>query len=177
MDFPQNIKFYQSHGSGELIPSNISKLGENVIFENGVMVFHSENIEIGDNVYIGHNTILKAYYKNKLIIGSNTWIGQDCFFHSGGGITIGKGVGIGPKVNILTSQHRPHSKTEPVLFSNIEFEQVFLEDGCDIGVNSTILPGVTIGEGAIVAAGALVNKNVPPFEIWGGVPAKKISDR
>jgi acetyltransferase-like isoleucine patch superfamily enzyme len=177
MDFPINIKQFSSHGNGDFKEEDFERLGTNVIFEKGVMVFHPENIVLGNNIYIGHNTILKAYYKNKMIIGDNTWIGQDCFFHSAGNIIIGKGVGIGPKVNILTSQHRPQLSDEPVLFSALDFGNVVLEDGCDIGVNSTILPNVTIGEGAIIAAGAVVNKNVPAFEIWGGVPAKKISVR
>lgn len=59
----------KSHGSG-LSPWNFRKLGENVIIENGVLIFHPENISIGDNVYIGHNTILKGYYINELLIGS-----------------------------------------------------------------------------------------------------------
>lgn len=177
MQFPQNIKQFNSHGSGVFSTKAISLLGNNVIVENGVMAFHPENIEIGNNVYIGHNTILKAYYKNKLQIGDNTWIGQGCFFHSAAGIQIGNGVGIGPHVCIITSQHRPQNSTEPVLFSPLEFAPVILSDGCDIGVNTTILPGVTIGEGAIVAAGAVVTKSIPPFEIWGGVPAKKLADR
>ena len=170
-------KLFTSHGTGKFKPGQIHKLGNNVIFENAVLVFHPENIEIGHNVYIGHNTILKAYYNNKLIIGNNTWIGQDCFFHSAGGILIGNEVGIGPKVSILTSQHRPELKNESVLFSSLECKQVILEEGCDIGVNATILPGVSIGKGAIIAAGAVVTKNVPAGEVWGGVPAKTIADR
>lgn len=177
MKFSDRIKKYSSHGDGIIDLSAISKLGENVIFESGVLIFHPENLEIGNNIYIGHNSILKGYYKNRFIIGNDTWIGQCCFFHSAGGITIGRGVGIAPKVSILTSQHRPVTSSEPVLFSDIEFRPVVLEDGCDIGVNSTILPGVVIGEGAIVAAGAVVNKSVPAYEVWGGVPAQKISLR
>lgn len=172
-----NLKQFSSHGTGAFTNEQISSLGDNVLFETGVLLFHPENIEIGNNVYVGHRTILKAYHLNKLQIGNNTWIGQDCFFHSGGGIVIGNEVGIGPKVSILTSQHRPEDSREAVLFSPLEFKPVVLEDGCDIGVNSTILPGVTIGKGSIIAAGAVVNKNVPPYEIWGGVPAKKIADR
>jgi acetyltransferase-like isoleucine patch superfamily enzyme len=170
-------KQFSTHGTGDFSVDQFNSLGENVVFEKGVMVFHPQNIELGNNVYIGHNTILKAYHKNKMKIGNNTWIGQDCFFHSAGGIEIGNEVGIGPKVSILTSQHRPENSSEPILFSSLEFEPVVLEDGCDIGVNSTILPGVTIGKGSIVAAGAVVNKSIPPYEIWGGVPAKKIADR
>ena len=170
-------KRFSSHGTGCFAPDDLGGLGEHVVFESGVLVFHAGNVFIGDNVYVGHNTILKGYHLNRMVIGNDTWIGQDCFFHSAGGIDIGKEVGIGPKVSILTSQHRPEDPTEAVLFSKLEFRPVVLEDGCDIGVNATILPGVTVGKGAIVAAGAVVNRSVPPFEVWGGVPARKITDR
>lgn len=170
-------KHFNTHGSGAFEPSELGGLGENVVFERGVLVFHAGHVFIGDNVYIGHNTILKAYHLNSLVIGNHTWIGQDCFLHSAGGITIGNEVGIGPKVSILTSQHRPDERHEPVLFSKLEFKPVTLEDGCDIGVNATLLPGVTVGKGSIVAAGAVVNRSIPAYEIWGGVPARKIAER
>lgn len=83
-------KVNKSHGSGEFKPEDFRKLGKGVIFEKGVLVFHPENIEIGDNVYIGHYTILKGYYKNLMIIDNHTWIGQQCFLHSAGGLSIGK---------------------------------------------------------------------------------------
>ncbi len=177
IQLPENIKQNKSHGNGQFAKKDFRSLGSNVIFEDGVLVFHPESITIGNNVYIGHQTILKGYYKNFMIIESDTWIGQQCFFHSAGGIKIGRGVGIGPKVSIITSQHRPQNKTEAVLFSPLEFAPVHLMDGCDIGCNAVILPGVTVGYGAIIAAGAVVNKSVPDFEIWGGVPAQKISSR
>jgi len=78
-------------------PGQFCRLGRNVVFERGVLVFHPENIEIGENVYIGHATILKGYYKNKMIVGDHTWIGAQCFLHSAGGLRIGRAVGIGPK--------------------------------------------------------------------------------
>jgi len=173
----ESQKQYASHGTGQFVPDDLKHLGENVILENGVLIFHPETISIMDNVYIGHDTILKGYYNNKLTIGINTWIGQQCFFHCAGGLEIGKAVGIGPKVCILTSQHRPEGKKDcPVLFSPLEFKKVILKDGCDVGAASTILPGVTIGKGAIIAAGAVVTSDVPDHEIWGGVPAKKIKN-
>jgi acetyltransferase-like isoleucine patch superfamily enzyme len=172
-----SIKYFSSHGTGEFSRDQFIELGENVIFETGILVFHPDNIKIGNNVYIGHNSILKGYYKNSFLISDNVWIGQNCFLHSAGGIFIGSEVGIGPKVSIITSQHRPTKKEIPVLLSELEFGTVVIGNGSDIGVNSTILPGVTIGEGSIIAAGAVVNKDVPPFEIWGGVPAKKIGER
>lgn len=55
--------------------------------------------------------------------------------------------------------------------------RVYLEDNVWLGANVVVLTGVTIGAGAVVAAGAVLTKPVPPFEIWGGVPARKIGDR
>ncbi|MBW6408572.1 acyltransferase [Clostridium weizhouense] len=82
------MKYKKWNGEGKGIP-NISKLkkcGENVIIEDGVRIFYPENIEIGDNVYIGHDTILKGYYNSSLIISNNVWIGQQCFIHGAGGL-------------------------------------------------------------------------------------------
>src|SRR6476659_6097865 len=66
----------QSHGSGEYTPSQFAVLGQNVILEPGVLVFHPENIEIGDEVYVGHQTILKGYHRNKMVLTAGSWIGQ-----------------------------------------------------------------------------------------------------
>ncbi len=117
-------KFYQSHGSGEVKVNQFKKIGENVIFEKGVLVFHPENIELGSNIYVGHNAILKGYYKNFMCVGDNTWIGQNCYFHSAGGINIGKNVGIGPDVKILTSFHKEEGISKPILFAALEFKKV-----------------------------------------------------
>ena len=171
------LKMNKSHGTGEFKPEDFRKLGKDVVFEKGVLVFHPENIEIGNNVYIGHYTILKGYYKNLMVIGDHTWIGQQCFLHSAGGLRIGRAVGIGPGVTILTSQHQALDRDIPVYFSPLELAEVVLEDGCDIGAGAIILPGVRIGEGAIVGAGAVVTADIPPFEIWAGVPARKIRER
>ena len=170
-------KINRSHGTGDFKPEDFKRLGKGVVFEKGVLVFHPENIEIGDNVYVGHYTILKGYHKNLMVIGDHTWIGQQCFLHSAGGLRIGKAVGIGPRVTILTSQHRALDRDLPVYFSPLEFAEVVLEDGCDIGAGTIILPGVKVGEGAIIGAGAVVTCDIPPYEIWAGVPARKIGER
>jgi carbonic anhydrase/acetyltransferase-like protein (isoleucine patch superfamily) len=170
----------RSHGTGQFRPEELASLGSGVVFEAGVLVFHPEAISIGDNVYVGHNTILKGYHQNTMAIGRDTWIGQGCFLHSAGGITIGRAVGIGPMVKILTSQHRADdvdSVKVPVLYTPLHFAPVVIEDGADIGVGSILLPGVRIGEGAIVGAGAVVTHAVPAFAIVAGVPAKLIRQR
>lgn len=176
MDF-EGLRKYKSHGTGCFKLKDFKKIGKNVVFERGVLVFHPENIEIGDNVYIGHNTILKAYHRNKFIIGNNSWIGQGCYFHSAAGIRIGNAVGIGPMVKIISSYHKEEGLDKPILFSPLEFKEVVLEDGCDIGIGSIILPGVRIGKGAIIGAGSVVTKDVSAYSIAAGVPAKLLRKR
>jgi acetyltransferase-like isoleucine patch superfamily enzyme len=170
-------KLYQSHGTGEFKPEDFKKIGSNVIFENGVLVFHPENVELGSNVYVGHNTVLKGYYKNLLIVGDNTWIGQNCFFHSAGGIRIGKNVGIAPAVKILTSRHSEQGVDVPILFSELEFKEVIVEDDADIGIGAIILPGAKIGKGAQIGAGAVVTGNIPDYAVAVGIPAKPVRYR
>ena len=76
----ESHRLRQSHGTGQFTAADFYSLGEGVIFEPGVLVFHPENVEIDKYVYVGHYTILKGYYKNKMVIGEGTWIGQQCFF-------------------------------------------------------------------------------------------------
>lgn len=110
--------------------------------------------------------------KDNLNIGNNSVINQKCRLDNRGCITIGENVSISAEVCILTADHDLQScdfigRTRPV---NIE-DYVF------IGTRATILPGVTLGKGSAVAAGAVVTKSVPPFTIVAGVPAKPIGRR
>jgi len=168
---------HRSHGTGSFAPEQFRSLGEDCVFEAGVLVFHPENISLGRNVYVGHYAILKGYYRNEMTIGDGTWIGQQCFFHAAAGLTIGARVGIGPGVRIITSVHQEAGRDVPVLFSPIEMAPVTIEDDADLGVGSIILPGVTVGKGAIVGAGAVVTADVPPYAVVAGVPAKVLRYR
>lgn len=168
---------YHSHGSGDFKKEDYKELGDNVIFEKGVLVFHPENISIGDNVYVGHNAILKGYYKNEMKIGSGVWIGQQCFFHSAGGINIGNNVGIGPGVTIITSYHKDPGKGRSIMEGEIQLLPVVIGDNSDIGVGAIILPGVSLGEGVQIGAGAVVTKNVDPYQVAVGNPARVVKER
>jgi len=167
----------RSHGTGEFSPSQFARLGTGVVFETGVLVFHPENIEIGNDVYVGHQTILKGYHLNRMIIGDGTWIGQQCFLHSAGGLTIGRSVGIGPGVRIVTSAHRLDQRDRPILGSDVQFAPVVIEDDADLGVGAVLLPGVRIGRGVQVGAGAVVTSDVADYAIVAGVPARPIGSR
>ena len=167
----------ESHGTGTIHPEKFRSLGDNVVFEPGALVFHPENIRIGDNVYVGHYAILKGYHRNLMEIGDNTWIGQAVFLHSAGGLRIGRNVGIGPHARIITSRHEECGPETPVIACPVVFGEVVLEDDCDIGVGATLLPGVTVGRGAIVGAGAVVTGNVEPYTVVAGSPAKLLRRR
>jgi acetyltransferase-like isoleucine patch superfamily enzyme len=172
------MKDWVSHGTGEVDPSRFRRLGRNVVFERGVWVFHPENIEIGDNVYVGHNAFLKGYYKSLMRIGSHTWIGQNCFLHSGGGITIGEYVGLGPGVQILTLSHVVDDDlSRPLITREQQYLPVVVEDDCDIGVGSILLPGVRIGRSSMVGAGSVVTRDVEPYSVVAGNPARLIRKR
>jgi acetyltransferase-like isoleucine patch superfamily enzyme len=105
-------------------------------------------------------------------IGSNSVINGKCRIDNKSSITIGDNVSISQEVMILSSDHDPDS---PV-FASRDLP-VIIEDYVFIGSRATILPGVTIGKGAVIAAGAVVTKNVEPFAIVGGVPAQFIRTR
>lgn len=166
----------KSHGTGEG-PWNFDKIGSEVIIENQALVFHPENIQIGNNVYVGHQTILKGYYKNQMVIEDGVWIGQQCFLHSAGGIHIEANVGIGPGVKILTSAHTYRDTYLPIMHQPVEINPVRIGEGSDIGVGSILLPGVELGKGVQVGAGAVVTRSFDAGSVIAGVPAKRIDSR
>jgi acetyltransferase-like isoleucine patch superfamily enzyme len=112
-----------------------------------------------------------------MIIGSGTWIGQQCFLHSAGGLTIGEEVGVGIGVKIITSRHADEGIEKPIIRSRLEFGPVVIEDHVDLGIGAIILPGVRIGRGAQIGAGSVVTKDVPPYAVAAGVPARVLRSR
>lgn len=105
-------------------------------------------------------------------IGHDSIVGSRCFLDGRAALTIGNHSSLASEVMIYNDEHDIHSDT----YDN-SFGPVTIGDYVFVGPRSIILPNVTIGNGAVIAAGAVVTKDVPAFEVWGGVPAKKISDR
>lgn len=101
-------------------------------------------------------------------IGKNVFINFDCVFLDLGGINIEDGVFIAPKVSLLTEGH----PISPVARHSLTVAPIHIKRNAWIGANATIMQGVTIGENAIVAAGAVVTKDVPDNAVVAGVPAK-----
>jgi len=115
-------------------------------------------------------TPLFINYGKHTKIGKNVFINFDCVFLDLGGITIEDNVLIAPKVSLLSEGH-PISPDER---QSLVPGHIHIRKNAWIGAGATILPGVTIGENAIVAAGAIVSKDVPANTIVGGIPAKVI---
>lgn len=115
-------------------------------------------------------TPLYINYGKHTKIGKNVFINFDCTFLDLGGITIEDNVLIAPKVSLLSEGH----PVSPADRHSLVVGHIHIKKNAWIGANATILPGVTIGENAIVAAGAVVSKDIPDNSIAGGIPAKII---
>ncbi|WP_051197534.1 DapH/DapD/GlmU-related protein [Flavobacterium soli] len=117
-------------------------------------------------------TPLYINYGKHINIGKNVFINFDCTFLALGGITIGDDVLIGPKVSLITENHPLNPKHRKGIIS----KSIHIKKNAWIGANATILPGVTVGENAVVAAGAVVSKDVPDNTIVVGIPARVIKE-
>lgn len=131
--------------------------------------------KIGTNFHIDFKTYFR--YPSQITIGSNVSINRGCSFYPGykvkdAKITIGSNVYIGPEVSFFAAGH----DTKDIYLKDTG-APIIVESNVWIGGRSIILQGVIIGEGAIVAAGSVVTKNVEPYTIVGGVPAKFIKKR
>jgi acetyltransferase-like isoleucine patch superfamily enzyme len=108
----------------------------------------------------------------KVSIGRGTVINHGCLLYTTGGLLIGENVSISSGVWLVTGTH---DMNDP-LFPD-SYKPIIMGNHAWIGVRATILAGVTIGEGAVVMAGAVVSRDVPPYAVVGGVPAKFVTRR
>lgn len=131
---------------------------------------HIIGIKIGNHSSIHRGA--RFYAPNKIVIGDNCVVGPVCFLDGRGGITIKNNCVFGGGTWIFTAEHDPNSPT-----FNYTNAPVIIEDYVWTGSRALILPGVILGTGCVVAAGAVVTKNVEPYTIVGGIPAKKIGER
>lgn len=107
-------------------------------------------------------------FGKNITIGKDVFINSGCHFQDQGGIAIGDGTLIGHNVVLATINH----DLDPKNNRKNHYAPIIIENHVWIGSNATILPGVTIGEWAVVAAGAVVTKDVPPYTVVGGLPAR-----
>lgn len=142
-----------------LLRRALGRCGRTVWIEYGCRLRRPDAIRIGDDTILGQGCRLMAY--------------------PDGPIEIGDHVMLAPEVLITTVGHRfdPETHTPPIFHTTGDYGPVRIGDWAWLGARATILPGVEVGEGAIVAAGAVVTRDVSPWTVVGGVPARHLKDR
>lgn len=110
-------------------------------------------------------------------IGRRSAVGVDCFIHGGGGVTIGDNVLLGPAVRIFSENHVFADPDVPIIEQGEVPSAVVIGDDVWIGASATILAGAHIGDGCVVAAGAVVRGEIPAYSIVAGVPARVVGRR
>lgn len=163
---------------------NKISLGKTVTIGDNVEVnaLSKFGVSIGDNVSILKGTIIECTgvireLGEGLIIGNNVGIAQNCFIQVRGKVIIGNNVIFGPNVSIFAENHNFNNPDLPVSVQGETRKGVIIEDGVWLGTRVVILDGVTVGKNSIIAAGSIVTKDVAPYTIVGGIPAKVIRNR
>ena len=133
----------------------LQKLGPHTLFLSGIIVTNPEKVSIGAHCNFAFNS----------------------FITGAGGVRIGDWVGFGPDVKVWSVNHRFDDPDKPWQLQGWEQKPVTIEDDVWLGANVFVMPGVTIGKGAIVSAGSVVNKSVPSYAIVVGNPARVIGWR
>jgi len=156
----------------------LGKLGKNVFIDKNVCLLRfPKNIYINDDVFLKSGANICACNSSaKIYIGSRTTIGFYTFIYASEKITIGNDCSIAPFVYIVDSDHKTKRSLKLNQQSNIT-SKITIGDDVWIGTGSKILKGVNIGNGAIISAGSVVNKDVEPYSIVGGIPITTISYR
>lgn len=160
------------------------KLKGSATIEDGchINALSKGGITIGGNFSIGRNSIIECTgvireLGEELIIGDNVGIAANAFIAMRGKLEIGDNTIFGPGVSIHCENHNFSDLETPIRLQGATRKGVKIGKDCWIGSKAVILDGVTIGDHVIVAAGAVVTKDVPDYSIVGGVPAKVIKTR
>jgi acetyltransferase-like isoleucine patch superfamily enzyme len=150
------------------------RIGPNVALRGNSALAPAIDLRAGCLIQDG--AVLNAS-EGRIEVGERTWVGPYVVIYGNGGVQLGADVMIAAH-SCLTSVGHGHAElSRPMMQQPIEVAPIVVEDDVWIGMNCTILPGVRIGRGAIVAAGALVRRDVAPYEIVGGVPARTLGRR
>jgi len=149
------------------------KFGHGVRIGSNVGFKHLETFEIGDGVFIGAQSYIQGRFDGTTKIGNHVWIGPQAYFDARN-IILEDYVGWGPGAKVLGSAHTGLPVDRPIIETDLDIRPVRVLAWADVGTGAVLLPGVTIGKGSIVGAGAVVTHDVEPFAIVAGVPARFI---
>ena len=154
--------------------TKLKAIGKNVRFEDDVRLLSPERISIGDDVLLMYGVYLSPCGAH-ITIGSNTHFAPYGVLY--GPLTIGNNVAVAAHVTLASIGHGYDRTDIPMVEQPAQKKEIVIEDDVWIGANAVIIGGVTVGTGTIVGAGAVVTKDVPPFSVVGGAPARVIRNR
>lgn len=142
--------------------------GDGLVVEQGVGFKHPETFEIGRGVFIAAHSFIRGRFDGRCRIGDCVWIGPQSYFDARD-LVLEDYVGWWPGAKVLGSVHTGIPADVPIIQTDLEIKPVHVKEWADIGTNAVLLPGVTIGRGAIVGASAVVTHDVPAFAKVAGV--------
>lgn len=158
-------------------------LGRSVYLDQGVYLHALPGgIAIGENTFVMHHTMLHVFnFRNLpnagITIGKNCFIGEFNVIRGQGGVHIGNDVYTGPMVQLVAINHVYQDPDLPIREQGITAQGIIIEDDVWLGASVTVVDGVTIGRGSIIGAGSVVTRDIPPYSIAVGTPAKPLRDR
>ncbi|PSB12992.1 transferase [filamentous cyanobacterium CCP1] len=178
----------------------VAHVGRSVYIQNGVELLGTNHILLDDQVYLFQGVRLNAQGDNNRLqlrqgvalergvdigamdhtsieIGDRTYVGSYTCIMGTGDIKIGQDCLIAPHSGIFANHHRFDDPTRPIREQGLTRKGILIEDDCWLGHKVTVLDGVTIGRGSVIGAGAVVTKDIPPYSVAIGVPAKVVSGR
>ncbi|ADI63869.1 acyltransferase [Trichormus azollae] len=173
-------KVYIQHGA-EFICTAYIEIGNGVhIFKNvrlDAKGHPSNRIYLGNGVAIERNVDIGAMDHTCIYIDDNTFIAPNVCIAGPGDIRIGKQCMIGSHTGIYANSHIFADPLLPIRHQGVTCQGIVIEDDCWLGHGVTVLDGVHIGQGSVVGAGAVVNKDIPPYSVAVGTPARVIKNR
>jgi acetyltransferase-like isoleucine patch superfamily enzyme len=162
--------------------ANNIHLGRGCYIDQNVYIHACPNgVEIGPNTYVMHGAVLHVYNFRGLPhagirIGRDSLIGEYTIIRGQGGVTIGDRVYTSPMTQLIAVNHVFDDPGRPFIEQGITAQGIIIEDDVWLGANAVVTDGVRIGRGAVVAASAVVTRDVPPHSIVAGVPARVIRE-
>lgn len=149
----------------------VKRAGRGLRVATGALIRHPETFEFGAGVFVGEYAVIQGRFDGTCVIGNHVWLGPQSYLDARD-LVIEDYVGWGPGAKVLGSIHTALPHDIPIIATDLEIKPVRIQAWADIGVSAVVLPGVTVGKGAIVGAGAVVVNDVEPFSVVGGVPAR-----
>ncbi|RUR77842.1 acyltransferase [Chlorogloeopsis fritschii PCC 9212] len=165
----------------EFIEPSCIEIGNNVGIFRGVNINasgHPNNkIYLADGVVIDYGVDIRSLINTSIYIDKDTFIGPYVCMAGPGNIKIGKNCLIASQAGIYANNHIYSDPTQLITSQGVTRQGIVIEDDCWLGTGVKVLDGVTIGKGSVIGANAVVTKNIPPFSIAVGVPARVIKSR